>query len=142
DTAMRSFLKMLPVYSVISMLVAMYFGFRYGFITGIILYLIINAAFIGFRLLAPRVGAGRAFDNMQESATIMVKLKRPGIIINSRKNPRGVRLAWSSLTRAVERPDSVDFISHSTLLRIPKRCIKDFKELKDFVDSHYVSNKA
>ncbi|MDD2418303.1 MAG: hypothetical protein PHR18_02300 [Oscillospiraceae bacterium] len=142
DTAMRSFLKMLPVYSVISMLVAMYFGFQYGFITGIILYLVINAAFIGFRLLTPRVGAGRAFDNMQESATIMVKLKRPGIIINSRKNPRGVRLAWSSLTRAVERPDSVDFISHSTLLRIPKRCIKDFKELKDFVDSHYVSNKA
>ena len=109
-----------------------------GFKTGIILYPVITAVFIGVRVLAPRARAGRAFDNMQDSSTITVKLKRPGIIINSRSNLRGVRVAWSSVNRAVERPDSVDFFSHTTFLRIPKRCIGDFEALKAFVDTNLI----
>ena len=142
DTALRTFVKMLPVYSVVSMLAALMFGFLYHFLFGIFVYLFISGGLFAFQVLAPRSRAGRAYDNMNQGDILLkVLLKEAGIEILSRSNPVGVKLAWPVVNRAVERKDSVEFFSESAAITIPKRCIPDFDELRAFVDRHYTARK-
>ena len=59
--------------------------------------------------------------------------------VELRISPTGQRISfgWQGVERAVERADCVEFFySGNNLLRIPKRAIDDFDELKRIVDTH------
>ena len=45
-----------------------------------------------------------------------------------------LRIPWKAISRAVERPDRVDFYTHSLAVTLPKRCIEDLDALKRLVD--------
>ena len=46
-----------------------------------------------------------------------------------------LRIPWKAVSRAVERPERVDFYTHSLALTIPKRCIEDLDAFKRLVDT-------
>ena len=51
------------------------------------------------------------------------------------------RIAWATVNRAVERPDSVEFYAGNQFLRVPKRCIPNLELLKELVDRHVKPKK-
>lgn len=67
----------------------------------------------------------------------VVELTENSIAIHGRQSGgKSLRIPWSRITRAVERPEVVEFYVERKLLTIPKRCIPDMEELRTFVDSH------
>ena len=67
----------------------------------------------------------------------VVELTENSIAIHGRQSgDKSLRIPWSRITRAVERPEVVEFYVERKLLTIPKRCIPDMEELRTFVDSH------
>ncbi|NLN81597.1 MAG: YcxB family protein, partial [Clostridiales bacterium] len=140
DTALRGLLKLLPLYSFMSLMAALMFGLLYDFGFGIAVYVAVNAGLFLFRIFGARTRAGRAYDNMT-STRINVLLADKGIEVNSSEKSDRIKLEWKDVQRAVERPNDVEFFSESIFLRIPKRCIEDFDALRAFVDSHHQPTK-
>lgn len=59
------------------------------------------------------------------------------MLIGKADGMRPMRLPWNHITRAVDCRDTVEFYTgKDRQLSIPKRCIADFEELRNIVDSH------
>ena len=134
DTALRSYMKILPYYSIMSMIAALMFGLLYNLGIGIAIYILINGGLFGFQFFGSRMRAGKLYDHFPQSR-ISVAFTDFGIQIRTPGNTNGIRLEWKAVTRAVERPNDVEFFSQTVFLRIPKRCVSDFNALKEFINS-------
>jgi hypothetical protein len=137
DTAGRRFLKVLPFYSAISMMIALMMGITVNFGVGSITFLIIIGVLFGLNVIRVKSRAEISYLNMPINGTkIRIRFTEMGVFIRSGVNSEAVRLVWEAITRAVERPDCVEFYTNSILLRIPKRCISDLYAFKRLVDNH------
>lgn len=59
------------------------------------------------------------------------------LLIGKADGMRPMKLPWQHITRAVSCRDTVElYTGKERQLSIPKRCIKDFEELRQIVDSH------
>lgn len=59
------------------------------------------------------------------------------MLIGKADGMRPLRLPWTHITRAVNCRDTVEFYTgKDRQLSIPKRCIADFEELREIVDTH------
>jgi hypothetical protein len=142
DSALRNYLKMLPLYSVMSLITSISIGFLYNFGAGIAVYIIFNAGLIGLNLFNSRTRSGRIYDSMPQNASqINAYFTQSGINIKSQGRSGTVMIKWNSITRAVDRPESFDFYSNSLFIRIPKRCVSDINELKEFINNNYSGSK-
>lgn len=137
DTALRSYLKMLPIYSGLSLLAGLIFGLMNGLGVGIASFLLISGVLFALNVLTARGKAVRAYDSMPEgSERIRVGFSEQGLTVRSARPGESLRFVWRAINRAVERPDSVEFYTPTSFLRIPKRCIPQMEELKTLVDAH------
>lgn len=58
-------------------------------------------------------------------------------ITRKAKESRRLQIPWYRITRAIERPQQVEFyVGRSRMLTIPKRCIENMEQLRHLVDAH------
>lgn len=137
DTAGLGFMRALPVYSGLSILAALMLSFIYSFGVGLIAFILIIAFLLFFNVYMTRVKAKRTYEQMPaDAAKIGISFTERGITIKSSVSHETIGMIWESVTRAVERPECVEFYTKTSFLRIPKHCIDDFELLKVIVDSH------
>ena len=137
DTALRAFLKLLPVYSGMSLLAGLMFGLMNGPVVGIASFLLLIGLLFALNVLTARARAVRSYALMPDSAKrVRVSFTDKGITVKSERPGESMRFVWKAVERAVERQDSVEFYTATSFLRIPKRCIPQMEELRTLVDSH------
>ena len=142
DTALRAFLKLLPVYSGMSVLAGLMFGLMNGLPIGIASFLLLIGLLFALNVLTARGRAARSYALMPEGAKrVRVGFSDWGITVKSERPGESTRFVWQAVERAVERPESVEFYTATAFLRIPKRCIPQLEELKRLVDAHVRSKK-
>lgn len=143
DTALRSYLKVLPIYSGLALLAGLIFGLMNGLGVGIASFLLISGVLFALNVLTARGKAVRSYDVMPEgSEQIRVGFSEQGLTIRSARPGETLRFVWKAIDRAVERPDSVEFYTPTSFLRIPKRCIPQMEELRALVDAHVRPEKG
>lgn len=141
ESALHSFGKILPYISVFSLLIALMFGFLYSFGVALLSFALMVGGWGALQVLVPRSRAAGLFDRLPVGgARSIVCLSQTGIRVRMNGSPYGadsLRIAWPRVTRAIARPDRVEFYAGNTFLSIPKRCIEDFAALQVLVDSHF-----
>ena len=70
-----------------------------------------------------------------------MQMNTAGIVMRSSMQEEALRLNWSMITRAVERPNCVEFHTESALFQVPKRCIEDMDTLRQIVDTYFIPPK-
>ena len=137
DTTTRSFLRMLPVFSALSLFSGVMFGLLSGIGVGVGAFLLILAVLFLLNVMLPRSRAKRSLETMQQSAmTIRLTLTERGLVGSSARPGEETRIAWVSLQHAVDKEDCVEFYNNRVFIRVPKRCIPDMNELRRIVDAH------
>lgn len=143
DTALRAFMKMLPVYSGMSVLAGLMFGLMNGLPFGIASFLLMIGLFFALNVLMARGKAVRNYTLMPDSGKrLRVSFSDRGLTVKSERPGESMRFVWKAVERAVERPESVEFYTATSFLRIPKRCIPQFDQLKALVDAHVHPRKS
>lgn len=148
DSALRTYTRMLPLYSGVSLFTALMFGLMSSLLTGIVLFLLLMALFFASNVLLPRSRAARMLRIAPEqNLSLYLSFSDTGIQARAPEGtgPAGAssasRIAWATVNRAVERPDSVEFYAGNQFLRVPKRCIPNLELLKELVDRHVKPKK-
>ena len=136
DSALRNYLKFLPFFSVMSLISALMLWLLFSFWVGIAAYVIFNAGLIGFNLYSAKTRSARLYDSLPQ-ARLTACFTEDGITLKAAGGGQRAAVKWGSITRAVERPDSLDFYSKAIFIRIPKRCVGDLSGLLEFINSHY-----
>ncbi len=137
DSISRNYGRVLPFFSVISLVLALAFGFMSGFLSALL-------AFVGMMILMtllnwvlPRSRSKRMVEiGTAANRTLQLDLTEKGLIGKSTTPGEELRLPWSSIRHAVDREDCVEFSNKRVFIRVPKRCIPDIEELRRIVDSH------
>ena len=137
DTGMRSFIKLLPLYSAVALMSAVVFGLMAGPGASVIAFASVIAALFLFILLSNNARARTILARATpEMMTIEYHFTDLGLTARSPKSQQNVRFGWAAVRRAVERTDSVEFFTDTSFIRIPKRCIPDMNALRGLVDAH------
>ena len=137
DTGMRSFIKLLPLYSAVALMSAVVFGLMAGPGASVIAFASVIAALFLFILLSNNARARTILARATpEMMTIEYHFTDLGLTARSPKSQQNVRFGWAAVRRAVERTDSVEFFTDTSFIRIPKRCIPDMNVLRGLVDAH------
>ena len=137
DTTTRSFLRMLPVFSALSLFSGVMFGLLSGIGVGVGAFLLILGVLFLLNVVLPRSRAKRSLETMQQDAmTIRLSLTERGLVGSSVRPGEETRIAWVSLQHAVDKEDCVEFYNNRLFIRVPKRCIPDMDELRRIVDTH------
>lgn len=91
-----------------------------------------------YSLVKPQIKLGRAVrETGGDAQKYMVLLTADSMSVHSKYDAmKSLRYPWSSLTRAVETPETVEFYARRKVLTIPKRCIPDWDEFQRIVDEH------
>lgn len=133
----------MPIYSGLALLAGLIFGLMNGLGVGIASFLLISGVLFALNVLTARGKAVRSYDVMPEgSEQIRVGFSEQGLTIRSARPGETLRFVWKAIDRAVERPDSVEFYTPTSFLRIPKRCIPQMEELRALVDAHVRPEKG
>ena len=136
--ALHGYMKMLPIYCAASVMTGLLFGISYNFGIGIISFLMIQAVFFAVQMIGARSKAAKLFGSMpEEGSRIHIRFTEHGLVMRSHQDGEIIRLAWPIITRAIEKPDSVEFYTKTAFLDIPKRCIEDMNTMRSIVDAHY-----
>ena len=137
DTGMRSFIKLLPLYSAVALMSAVVFGLMAGPGASVLAFAAVIALLLLFILLSNNARARAILARATpEMMTIEYHFTDLGLTARSPKSQQNVRFGWATVRRAVERADSGEFFVDTSFIRIPKRCIPDMDALRSLVDAH------
>lgn len=137
DTGMRTYVRMLPVFSLVSVFAGILFGMLSGFLMGFGSFVVIMLLLFLPTALGSKARARHAVAAMgEEGLTMQLRLTDRGLIGSTPKQGEELRIAWSSLQHAVDKPDCVEFYNNRLFIRVPKRCIEDMEALRQIVDKH------
>ncbi len=137
DSALRAYLKMLPVYSGVSVVSGILFGLVSGIPAGLAAFVIVMLAMFLLNTLAPKSRARRqALQMSAEALTVRIAFTERGLVASTPRQGAETRIPWVSLQHAVEKEDSVEFYNSHMFIRVPKRCVPDMEELRRVVDGH------
>ena len=101
DTTTRSFLRMLPVFSALSLFSGVMFGLLSGIGVGVGAFLLILGVLFLLNVVLPRSRAKRSLETMQQDAmTIRLSLTERGLVGSSVRPGEETRIAWVSLQHA------------------------------------------
>lgn len=105
DTTTRSFLRMLPVFSALSLFSGVMFGLLSGIGVGVGAFLLILAVLFLLNVMLPRSRAKRSLETMQQSAmTIRLTLTERGLVGSSaRPGRKPASPGYLSSTRWIKR---------------------------------------
>lgn len=136
DSALRAYVRMLPLYSGLALLSAIMFGLLSGLGVGILVFLGILGVLLLLNMMSARSRAAMALQRMPyDGMKLRLSLTEQGIVLRA-ANGEDTRFGWNAIRRAVERPDCVEFYTTNSFIRVPKRCIEDMEQLRRVVDAH------
>lgn len=137
DTALRAYVRMLPLYSGMSVLSGVLFGLLSGIPAGLATFVVIMLVLFLFNTAGAKSRARRSLAVMPEDGLrIRLTLTNRGLVASGARPGQETRLAWVSIQHAVDREDCVEFYNNRVFIRIPKRCIPDMEELRRVVDAY------
>ncbi|MCI8554492.1 MAG: YcxB family protein [Clostridiales bacterium] len=149
DVAFQGFVRMLPLYSGLSLLLSLLFAFSSSAVWwGIAWFVLQMLLFFTFHVLLPLRRVSRVLKGDPErKMKLWLFFSEEGILARAPEEMPAAasagasRIAWTAVNRALERPDCVEFYAGNRFLRIPKRCIPNLEQLRELVDRHVKSKK-
>lgn len=137
DAGMRTYVRMLPFFSIISLFSGLLFGMLSGYLVGFAAFVVIMLLLFFPTALGSRLRARHAVQTMDANGlTLHLRFTNRGIIGTTPGQIGEMRLAWTAVQHAVDKKDCVEFYNSQTFIRIPKRCIDDMDLLRQIVDTH------
>lgn len=137
DTALRAYVRLLPLYSGVSVVSGVLFGLLSGIPAGLVTFVVIMLGLFLLNTAGVKARARRSLAVMPEDGLrIRLTLTDRGLVASGTRPGQETRLAWVSIQHAVDREDCVEFYNSRVFIRIPKRCIPDMEELRRVVDAH------
>lgn len=143
DTAMRSYVRMLPLYSGTALASGLMAALLFDVPAGLGTFVLIMLALFLLNTLSARSRAKRSLAVMSADAlSIRLTLTERGLVASGARAGEETRIPWVSLQHAVEKKDCVEFYNNRLFIRVPKRCIFDMDELRRVVDAHMTKKKS
>lgn len=136
DGAWKSMGQTLPMKCLLAICAAMMTSMWYA-AAALPVFVLVLALLLLWPVMTARFQARRAIDATEGQALHLIVDLTPSYLRAQGKGEDGKRLTipWTAVTRAVERPDSVEFYTGRKVIRIPKHCIDDMAELRRTADS-------
>ncbi len=134
-SSVDGFIKNLPNLGFFAFLLAMSFELWMG-LPGVPVFLLVVLGMFLAGYFTSRARAGQVIRmSGGEALRLSVDFTPSGLTLRgSAGKEKELRIPWKAISRAVERPDRVDFYTHSLAVTLPKRCIEDLDALKRLVD--------
>ena len=134
-SSVDGFIKNLPNLGFFAFLLAMSFELWMG-LPGVPVFLLVVLGMFLAGYFTSRARAGQVIRmSGGEALRLSVDFTPSGLTLRgSAGKEKELRIRWKAISRAVERPDRVDFYTHSLAVTLPKRCIEDLDALKRLVD--------
>lgn len=141
-SSVEGYMKNLPNLAFFAFLLALSFDLCLG-IPAILVFL---AVVVGLFLIGYITSRSKANTVIRisggEALRLSVDLTPSGLTLwGAAGREKELRIPWNDISRAVERPDRVDFYTHSLAVTLPKRTIADLDELKRLVDARMIPKK-
>lgn len=135
-TSVEGFLQNLPNLGFFAFLFAMTCELWIG-IPGVLVFVLLVLGIFLAGYFAARARAGQVIRmSGGQALRLAVDFTPSGLTLRGgAEEAKELRIPWKAVSRAVERPDRVDFYTHSLALTIPKRCIEDLDAFKRLVDT-------
>ncbi len=136
STSVEGFLQNLPNLGFFAFLLAITCELWIGIPGVLVFVLLVLGIFLG-GYFAARARAGRVIQmSGGQALRLSVDFTPSGLTLRGGAGEaKELRIPWKAVSRAVERPERVDFYTHSLALTIPKRCIEDLDAFKRLVDT-------
>ena len=143
DKAGRKFIKMLPLFVGTALVLGLAMALTVGFIWGLTVFVGLLTLLFLFQVEGCRVKAKRRIKRLVgELPELEFRFSGRGIAVRTARQKGDIQYPWFMVTRAVERPQCVEFYTDSGFFRIPKREIADLTALKELVDNHLPAEKT
>ena len=135
-SAQQAFMRMMPLYVGVSLVVALALGLSGGPLVMAGLFLLTLLILFTINVWGPHLRTKLRLPAMSADAlTVWLILSERGVTLES--PARNTQFyPWLAISKVIEKPDWYEFQMHAAALEIPSRCVTETAAFKDIVNAH------